>query len=255
MISRSRASIWDFRCSSLSRLSPLSAFMAATRSARLSRTMKSAPWFLNASTGAGAPLLVARLRGHQPALAGEVRILLRARQREFLLDDALRQHEPRIIVAGAHDVLQLAERIGAGKQRRGQPLAGGVEPHRRRSGQDADAVARPDRLPVPDALDIVPHPVAVDQPRAGGFGDADHAAVDMFGHAGDHVLRRFAKPLRPVLPDQVVIAADAAGSDDHGLRVKREVADDFARTALAALDGVRLEDRAADAVDGAVGDR
>ena len=35
--------------------------MALTRSARLSRTMKSAPFFLNASTGAGAPLLVARL--------------------------------------------------------------------------------------------------------------------------------------------------------------------------------------------------
>ena len=61
-------------------------------------------------------------RGHQPALAGEIGILLRARQRKFLLDDALGQHEPRIIVAGAHDVVQLAERVGAGKQRRGQPL-------------------------------------------------------------------------------------------------------------------------------------
>ena len=174
--------------------------------------------------------------GHQPALAGEIRILLRARQREFLLDDALGQHEPRIIVAGRHDVLQLAERVGAGKQRRGQPRACGVEPHRRRSGQDADAVARPDRRPVPDALDIVPHPVAVDQPRAGGLGDADHPAVDMFGHAGDHVFRRVAKALRPVLPDQIVIAADAAGGDDHGLRVQREVAGDLARTAFAALD-------------------
>ena len=34
--------------------------MASTRSSRLSRTMKSTPWVLNASTGAGAPLLVAR---------------------------------------------------------------------------------------------------------------------------------------------------------------------------------------------------
>ena len=91
-------------------------------------------------------------------------------------------------------------------------------------------MARPDRRPVPDALDIVPHPVAVDQPRAGGLGDADHAAVDMFGHAGDHVFRRLAKPLRPVLPDQIVIAADAAGGDDHGLRAQREVADDLARS-------------------------
>ncbi len=116
-------------------------------------------------------------------------------------------------------------------------------------------MARPDRIPVLDALDVVPHPVAVDQPRAGGFGDADHPAVDMFGHAGDHVLRRVAEPLRPVLPDQIVIAADAAGGDDHGLRPQAEIADHLARTALAALDIVGLEDRAADAVDGAVGDR
>ena len=116
-------------------------------------------------------------------------------------------------------------------------------------------MARPDRIPVPDSLDIMPHPVAVDQPRAGGFGDADHAAVDMFRHAGDHVFRRFAETLRPVLPDQIVIAADAAGSDDHRLGVQREVADGFARTALAALGVVRLQDRSADPVDGAGGDR
>jgi hypothetical protein len=95
----------------------------------------------------------------------------------------------------------------------------------------------------------VPHPVAVDQPRAGGLGDADHPAIDMFGHAGDHVFGRFPEAFRPVLPDQVVVAADAAGGDDHGLRAQREVADDFARAALAALDIIRLEDRAVDATD------
>jgi hypothetical protein len=116
-------------------------------------------------------------------------------------------------------------------------------------------VARPDRRPVPDALDIVPHPVAVDQPCAGGFGNADHAAIDMFGHAGDHIFWRVAKPLRPVLPDQIVIAADAAGGDDHGLGVQCEVADDAARTALAARHMIRFEDRTADAIDSAVADR
>ena len=100
-------------------------------------------------------------------------------------------------------------------------------------------MARPDRRPVLDALDVVPHPVAVDQPRAGGLGDADHPAIDMFGHAGDHVLRRLAEPLRPVLPHQIVIAADAAGGDDHRLGAQREVADDLARAALAALDRAR----------------
>ena len=64
-----------------------------------------------------------------------------------------------------------------------------------------------------------------------------------------------AEPLRPVLPHQIVIAADAAGGDDHRLRAQREIADDLARAALAALDARRLEDRAADAVDRAVGDR
>ena len=115
-------------------------------------------------------------------------------------------------------------------------------------------MARPDRRPVLDALDIVPHPVAVDQPRAGGLGDPDHPAVDMFGHAGDHVFWRLAETFRPVLPHQIVIAADAAGGDDHGLRAQAEIAGDFSRRTLAALDAVRLEDRAADAVDGAVGD-
>ena len=84
-------------------------------------------------------------RGHPPALAGQIGILLRARQREFLLDDALGEHEPGIVVTGGHDVLQLAEGVGARKQRRGQACACRVEPHRRRSGQDANAVARPDR--------------------------------------------------------------------------------------------------------------
>ena len=54
--------------------------------------------------------------------------------------------------------------------------------------------------------------------RAGGLGDAEHPAVDVGGHAGDHRLRRRAEPLGPGLADQVVVAADAAGGDDHGLR-------------------------------------
>ena len=37
-----------------------------------------------------------------------------------------------------------------------------VEPHRRRPGDDADRVHGPDRVPVADALDVVPHAVAVD---------------------------------------------------------------------------------------------
>ncbi|MFK4644359.1 hypothetical protein ABIF96_002933 [Bradyrhizobium ottawaense] len=52
-------------------------------------------------------------QGHAPALAGQVGILLRARQRELFLDDALGQDEPGIIIARRHDVFELAERVGA----------------------------------------------------------------------------------------------------------------------------------------------
>src|SRR5436190_13321032 len=76
----------------------------------------------------------------------------------------------------------------------------------------------------------------------------------MFGHAGNHIDRRFAQALRPVLPDQIMIAADPAGGDDHGLRVQREIAGDLARAALAAQDVIRLEDRTRDPIDRAVGD-
>src|SRR5216683_945121 len=55
--------------------------------------------------------------------------------------------------------------------------------------------------------------------------------------------------------DQIVIAADAAGGDDHGLRAKAEVAGDLARAAFSPLDIISLEHRPADAIDGAVGDR
>src|SRR6185437_12104793 len=173
---------------------------------------------------------------------------------EFLLDDALGEYEPRIVMAAAHDVLQLAERVRAGKQRRGEPRASRVEPHRRGPGQDADAMARPDRIPVPDALDIMPHPVAVDQPGAGGLGDPDHAAIDVFGHAGDHVAGSVAEPLRPVLPHQLVIAADAARGHDHGLGAQGELADSATRAAVAARDRIGREDRAFDLIHMAVGD-
>ena len=200
----------------------------------------------------GCALVGGALDRHAPAFSREVGVLLGAGERKLLLDDALGQDEPGIIVAGAHDVFELAERVGAGEQRRGEAFSGRVEPHRGRAGQDADAVARPDRIPVSDALDVMPHPVAVDQPRAGRLGNPDHASVDMFGHAGDHEFRRLAQPLRPVLPDHVVIAADAAGSDDHRLRAQAEIADHLARGTLAALDAVGFEHRTTDALDRAV---
>src|SRR3954454_18946274 len=77
----------------------------------------------------------------------------------------------------------------------------------------------------------------------------------MLWHAGDHKFWRRSEPLRPVLPHQLVIAADAAGRHDHGFGLQRELSGDVARRALAALDIIRGENGTADAIHRAVGDR
>jgi len=110
-------------------------------------------------------------QGEPDVLAGQIGVLLRTRQRELLLDDLLGQHEPRVVIAALPDRRQCAQGVEAREVRRREPLAAGVEPHRRGPGQDPDAVPGPDRVPVLDALGVVPHPVAVDQPAVGPFGD------------------------------------------------------------------------------------
>ena len=86
------------------------------------------------------------------------------------------------LVRQAH---QRAQGVEPGEMRRREPAAARVEPQRGRPGQDPDAVPGPDRVPVLDALGVVPHPVAVDQAPAGPFGDSQHPAVDVGGHPGD----------------------------------------------------------------------
>ena len=169
---------------------------------------------------AGRALGQAALGEELQVLAGDVGVLLGAGERELLLDDRLGQHEPRVVVAGGQDLLHRADRVRAGHARHAlEPTAGGVEPHRRRAGQDPDGVVGPDRVPVVDALDVGPHPVLVDHRRAGVLGDALHPAVDVRGDAGDHVLGRGADALgRPVAAHQLVVVADAAGGDDDGRR-------------------------------------
>ncbi len=174
-------------------------------------------------------------------LAGQVGILLRSRERELLLDDLLGEHEPRVVVAGPPQVPQGAQGVEAGEAGCGQPFAGGVEPERGGSWQDADAVVVPDGVPVAQSFDVVPHPVRVDHPGAGRLGDAEHAAVHVRGHAGDHRPGRLPQPGRPRLADQVVVAADAAAGDDHGLGTQLEVADRDARGRAAPLRVVRLQ--------------
>ncbi len=142
-----------------------------------------------------------------------------------------------------------AERIEAGKQRHREPPPARIEPQGRRPGQDADAVPRPDRRPVLYAFRVVPHAVAVDDVAAGGLGDAEHAPVDVVRHAADHALGRIAQPLRPALAHEIVVAADAAGRDDDGLRLECKIADHGARAGMSALDRAGLQDLAVHAVD------
>ncbi|CAM5478386.1 hypothetical protein SFUMM280S_10952 [Streptomyces fumanus] len=144
-----------------------------------------------------------------------------------------------------------AQGVVAGQAGVGQAAAERVEPQGGRSGQDADAVAGPDRVPVADALGVVPHPVAVDQADPGGLADAEHPAVDVGGDAGDHLGGRGAQTGGPVAADQVVVGADAAGGDDHGLGGQLERAGRVAVGGDPAGRGVLGEDRAAHAAGGA----
>ena len=187
-------------------------------------------------------------------LAGQVRVLLGAGERELLLDDLLGQDEPRVVPACPPQVAQGAEGVEAREERRRQPVAAGVEPQRRRPGQDPDAVVLPDRVPVADPLDVVPHPVRVDHVGAGCLGDAEHPAVHVCRYAGDHRPRRRTEPLGPGLAHQVVVAADATARDDHGLAGEREVAGLVPVGRPAPLGGVRSQGPALHADHGAAGD-
>ena len=184
-------------------------------------------------------------------LAGEVEVLLRPRERKLLARNGPVGDEPRVVMTTLAQVRERAEGVVAGEERGGEPLPRRVEPQRARAGQDPDAVAGPDGVPVADALDVVPHPVAVDEPAAGRLGDLDHPTVDIGGHAGDHVPRGLTEPLRPVGTHEVVVAADAAARDEDGLGPELEVADGLAVRRLSAAVRIGCEDGPAHADDGA----
>ena len=75
-------------------------------------------------------------------------------------------------------------------------------------------MVRPDRVPVADALGVMPHPIAIDQPAPSRLGDGQHAAVNMVWHTLHHEAGRLAQALWPVLTYKVIVAADSARSDD-----------------------------------------
>lgn len=133
----------------------------------------------------------------------------------------------------------------------GVPVALGVEPQRRRSGQDADAVVVPDRVPVAQALGVVPHAVGVDDRPAGRRGDLQHPPVHVGRHPGHHAPGRGAEPLGPRLAHQLVVAADAARGHQDGLGGVLEPTDLHARGRHAPGDVGGLQKRPPHPRDGA----
>src|SRR5699024_2260005 len=149
------------------------------------------------------------------ALVRQVWVLLGAGEDELLGSDGLVEDEPAISHPGAPNMAQRREVIAARDEVIGQPLARRVQPHRAGTRDDANTVARPNGVPVVHALRVVPGPVGVHEVRTRSFGDADHAAVHVGRHAGDHVLRGGPPAVsRPALAHQVEVSANSAGSDD-----------------------------------------
>ena len=110
----------------------------------------------------------------------------------------------------------------------------------------------PDRVPVPQTLGVVPHPVGVDDAAADGRGGLQHPAVHVGRYAGHHPLRWRAEPRGPRLAHQLVVTTDAARGHQHGLRGELDVRDLDPGRRLAAHHGRGLEDLAADTGDGTV---
>src|SRR4030095_3581262 len=87
-----------------------------------------------------------------PAPARQVRVLLGPRQRELLRDDALREHEPGMVVARLTQMRESAERIEPGEERGGQTIAACVEPDGRWPRKNPNPVAAPGPGPSCHAL-------------------------------------------------------------------------------------------------------
>src|SRR5690349_18157048 len=102
-------------------------------------------------------------------------------------------------------------------------------------------MAMPDRIPVLDAFDVVPHPVAIDHACTCRLRDPEHLAVNVFGYARNHEAGWSAEPLWPVAANEIMIAADPSRRHDHGPSVDRELSDDNARAGPAALHRTRLQ--------------
>ena len=165
------------------------------------------------------------LQQQPDVLVGQVGILFGSGEGKLPPDDPLVQDEPRVVESGPGDVLKGAERIEAREERSRQSTAQRVEPHRRRAGQDPDAVVRPDGVPVLDPFHVVPHAVPIDDGSSCCLGDGEHPAIDVSRNAAEHPVGRRPQPGGPARPDQLLVAADAPCGHNHRPAAQLEFSD------------------------------
>ncbi len=203
---------------------------------------------MNAFTGAG--YVRAGPADHvADGLAGQVRVLLGAGEGELLADDALVEHEPGVAVTRSHDVFEGAERVETGEERDRQPLAARVQPE----GRGAGRIRMPClaqigfQFSMPSVQCHIRSRLMWCAPAS--LGDAQHQAVDVAGTPESIFSGGSAEPLGPLGADQVVVAADTAGGDDHRLGLQLEGGRDLTAARGAALRPARLQDLAGDRVE------
>src|SRR6185503_1714523 len=99
----------------------------------------------------------------------------------------------------------------------------------------------PDRIPIANAFDVVPHPVAIDDACSRRLTRAEHPTVDVIRNAGQHPFWWRTESCRPVGAHEIVISADSARGHDHGLRVYREFSGRATQAGESARHVARLE--------------
>ena len=155
---------------------------------------------------------------------------------------------------GGPQVGEGAEGVEPREVRRGQPSPRPVQPERAGAGEDTDAVPRPHGRVVGQALGVVPHPVAVDQPGPRVGDRVEHRPVDVGRDPGDHVLRGCPQPLRPEPADQVGVRPDAPAGDHDRLGGQLGLPHHLARGRHTPIDPVLAEHVAAHPGHGPAGE-
>ena len=174
--------------------------MRVTRVSKSSATMKSAPFSLKASTAAVAPFPSPCLQDFAPFAGGEIGVLFDPeRANSFSMIFCVRMNQ----LCSPDCRMRLRVESVSKPGRQGASIRSPCASNHMDEG--------PGRMRMPwfgqigsqfcTPFAVVPHAVFVDEPCPGvALCDGVHLAVDVVGHAADHVARRGAEPVNgPVL--------------------------------------------------------